>query len=211
MAIPSTAEFVIETTSEQVSEWGPNGTAPTITVNGQPFAQLDRQPWGPSGFQVVVLNAAGDLTSSDNILLNTYIVCQNDGGSWMSMYPYMYSGIVNAVLNAGNIDLQLLLIASFGLDLDMPPTNDGLEFLLTRGAGPGLQQWDSTPDAGSQGGGWVGQPASYILVGGSSYGYGGGTETFVYNNDNPANATLTVTLDNNVPPAAPAQAAASAD
>jgi hypothetical protein len=123
----------------------------------------------------------------------------------------MYSQMVGAVLNAGNIDQQLLLLASFGLDLAVPPTNDGLQLLLTRGSGPGLQQWDLTPDVGSQGADWVGNPMSYILIGGSAYGYGDGTETFVYNNGDPANASLSVTMHNNVPPTPPVKAGAAAD
>jgi hypothetical protein len=207
MTIPPTAEFVIQTTSEQIQSWSPSGTAPKITVNGAPFAQLS-PPEFPSGYQVVVMDAAGDLTNPDNIILNIYIQLQNDGGNWGSTYQFMYSQMVNAVLNAGNIDLQLLLVASFGLDLAVPPTNDGLQLLLTRGAGSDLQAWDLVPDPGSQGSGWVGNPASYILLGGSGYSYGGGSETFVAGN--PAPATLTVTLNNNVPPSAPPEQAAAA-
>jgi hypothetical protein len=208
--MPPTAEFQISTTSQQVPQWTNSGQAPTITVNGQPFAQ-EETPEFPSGFQLVIMDAAGDLTDPANIWFNNYIALQNDGGQWGSTYTYMYSQIVNGVLTTGNIDQQLILLASFGLDLDTTPNNDGLDLLLARGAGPQLQVWAVSLDPGSQGAGWVSQPASYILIGGSGYGYAGGTETFVSNGTDPAPASVTVTLQNNVPPTPPTpQAAASA-
>lgn len=198
--MPPTAEFVINTTSEPMATFQDAGQAPTITVNGAPFAQLPT-PGFPSGFQILIMNAAGDLTSSDSIWLNQFIMCQESGGSWSPMYSYMYEQLVGAVLTSQNIEQQLIILASFGLDVNMTPDNDALGLLLPRGAGPQLQEWASVPDPGSQGGGWVASPASYILLGGPSYGYGDAWETFVATV--PATATLSVTLQNNVPPTPP--------
>src|SRR4051794_31600595 len=199
--MPATAEFVINTTSEPMPTYANAGPAPTITVNGAPFGQLPA-PEFPSGFQLLIMNAAGDLTSAESIWFNEYIRCQEAGGDWGSTYSFMYSQIVGAVLTSQNIEHQLIILASFGLDVDMVPHNDALGLLLPRGAGAGLQQWASVPDPGSQGSGWVSEPASYILVGGPSYGYGDGSEKFVYTV--PATATVSVTLQNNVPPTPPA-------
>ena len=206
MAIPSTAEIVIETTSEQMPSWQDSGQAPTITMNGAPFAQLPA-PTFCSGYQVVVINSATDLTNPANILLNRYIELQNHRGHWSSTYPRMYSQMVNSILNAGNIEQQVILVASFGLDLRVPPTNDALELLLNRGAGAPLQRWDLTPDAGSTGKGWVAHPVSYIVVGNSGYSYDDGWETFADNGGSPAPASLSVKLHNNVPPTRPVSAA----
>jgi hypothetical protein len=199
--MPPTAEFVIKTSSERMPSYQNSGQPPAITVNGAPFATLP-PPTFPSGFQLLIMNAAGDLTSTDSIWFNEYIICQGPGGNWGSTYSYMYAQIVGAVLTSQNIEQQLIILASFGLDVNMVPHNDALALLLPRGAGSGLQQWASAPDPGSQGSGWVATPASYILMGGPSYGYGDGWETFVDNAD-PATATLSVTLQNNVPPTPP--------
>jgi hypothetical protein len=199
MTVPAQAAIEIATTSEDMPTWEPAGKAPIITMNGNPFADLGA-PGSPSGFQVVVINSAGDLTDPANILLNTYIYCQQDNGLWDTLYQDMYSQMINAVLTSGNYEQQLLLIASFGLDADMTPSNDALQFLLDRGAGPGLQAWETTTDAGSMSTGWVGMPACYLLVGNSGYAYGQGTESYVYNNGAAAQASVSVTIPNNVPP-----------
>jgi hypothetical protein len=206
MSMPPTAEFVISATSEEIQSPQNSGQAPTITVNGAPFAQLGTPPFS-SGFQLVVMDAAGDLTSADSIWFNEYILLQNDGGQWGSVYAYMYAQIIGSALTAQNVEQQLILLASFGLDASMAPNNDGLQFLLQRGAGPDLQSWDLLPDPGSQGSGWVGTPACYVLLGGSGYGYAGGWEDFEMSSGGPVVATVTGTLANNVPPT-PASAVA---
>jgi hypothetical protein len=202
MTMPATAEFVINTTSEPMPTYANAGQAPTITVNGAPFAQLPA-PQFPSGFQLLIMNAAGDLTSPESIWFNEYIMCQGPGGNWGGVYGYMYTQIVGAVLTSQNIEQQLIILASFGLDVHMTPDNDALGLLLPRGAGPALQEWASVGDPGSQGSGWVAEPASYILLGGPAYGYGDAWETFVATV--PATATLNVTLQNNVPPTPPSR------
>jgi hypothetical protein len=199
MTVPPQAAIQLVTMSQGMPAWAPTGKAPIITMNGNAFADLGA-PGSPSGFQVVVIDSAGDLTDPANILLNTYIYCQQDNGQWGSLYQSMYSQMISAVLTAGNYEQQLLLIASFGLDADMTPTNDALEFLLDRGAGPGLQKWELTTDAGSMSTGWVGMPACYLLVGNSGYAYGQGAEAYAYNNGASLEASVSVTLQNNVPP-----------
>ena len=199
MTVPPQAVIDIFTTSEAVSDWQAPGQPPLIRMNGVQWGQL-APPDQPSGFQVVVLGAYGDLTSPTNILLNTYVYLQGDDGQWGSTYQWMYAQVINAVLNAGNYEAQILLLVSFGLDLDMPPSNDALQFLLERGAGPGLQQWETTSEPGSQEGGWIGLPASYILVGNLGYGYAQGTEAFASNGGEPAPADVSVTFTNNIPP-----------
>jgi hypothetical protein len=198
MTVPPEATIEISTTSQQMSSYEEAGTPPKITMNGAPFAELPA-PGLPTGFQLVAIDSGADLTDPDNILLNTYVFCQQDGGNWGGTYQYMYAQMINAFLNAGNYEQQLLLIASFGLDADMPPSNDGLEFLLDRGAGPLLQQWETTVDAGSQSSGWVGQPASYVLIGSSGLAYGQGAEIYA-NGGGSANADISITIPNNVPP-----------
>jgi hypothetical protein len=202
MAVPPQAVIDIATTSEEMPDWQqlPPAVPPTITMNGAPFATLPEPPV-PNGWQVVVMNSAGDLTDPANIVLNEFILLQNDGGgNWQSTYEWMYEQMISAILNAGNIDQQLILLATFGLDGGMPPPNDALGLLLERGAGAQLQDWETSQDVGSQGADYIGTPASYICVGGTSYGYGQGTEAFAFQQNAPAPVSVSVTLGNNVPP-----------
>jgi hypothetical protein len=167
---------------------------PKITLNGQPLPQPAVREV-PSGFQVVVLDAATDPTDPASILSNEYLVLYAPDGLWSETYQYMYAGIVNQVLTSGNIDQQTVLVASYGLDANMPPTNDALGVLLGLGAGPQLQQWETTVDVGSEGG-YVATPGNYILVGGSDLGYGEGTEKFESPGTSPITTTLTATIGN---------------
>jgi hypothetical protein len=199
MASPAQVVFEVSTTSEQINSWEGAGQAPQITMNGEPFGAL-AQPGLPSGFQVLALDATGDLSSPDGIMLNEYVFLQNDGGQWGSTYEWMYSQMIGMLLNAGNYEHQLLFLASFGLDVNMPPTNDGLQFLLERGAGSGLQTWETAGNPGSQEGAWISSPASYILVGNLAYAYGQGTEAYAFNAGEPAPVSVSVTFQNNIPP-----------
>lgn len=177
MGGPTEVTFEIKTTSSPMQDQKAPPVAPTITVNGQPFAQL-KPPTVPNGWQVLVLNSAGDLTSSTSILANKWVTLYAPSGNWMSTYQYMYSRMLNIVLNAGDIQQQIVFLVSFGLDANMPPTNDALGLMLGHGAGPQLQQWETTVDVGSESGQLIGFPASYVLVGGSNSSYGQGTEAF---------------------------------
>jgi hypothetical protein len=105
--------------------------------------------------------------------------------------------VVNAVLNAGNIQNQLLILASYGLDNGMTPTNDALDLCLSFGAGEKLQIWEKTADTGSQGGpnSWVNIPANYVLVGFRGLPYAQGWEQY-QKSMNEVQTTLTVTLPN---------------
>jgi hypothetical protein len=194
---PPQAVFEISTTSTDMPNPNqlPPPQLPTITVNGQPFGQLPT-PGTPNGWQVLVLDPSGDLTNPSSIVTNVTIGLQADGTSWMSTYEWMYSSMVKTVLTAGNVEQQIVFAVSYGLDAGMAPSNDGLELLLQLGAGPQLQGWETTADVGSQSSEWVGYPTSYILVGGSNYGYGQGYEAFATTGGDPAPATLSVTLDN---------------
>ena len=199
MTAPSQVVFDIKTTSEQINSGQGSGQAPMITMNGEPFGALP-QPTSPSGFQVLALDGTGDLSRPDDIMVNEYVYLQNDGGQWGGTYEYMYAQMIGLLLNAGNYEHQLLLLASFGLDVDMPPSNDGLQFLLERGAGPGLQTWETAGNPGSQEGPWVSAPASYILVGNLALSYAQGAEAYVFNDGEPAPAAVSITLQNNIPP-----------
>jgi hypothetical protein len=184
-------------TSSQSMSWPniPRATFPKITLNGQPLPQPQQQPAIPSGFQVVVFNAAMDPTDPASVLSNQYLALYAPDGLWGSTYQYLYAGVVRQILTSGNIEQQTVLVVSYGLDVNMPPTSDALSLFLNLGAGPQLQHWETSVDVGSEGG-YVGNPGNYVLVGESQVGYGQGTEQYDNPGTSPVNTTVTATIGN---------------
>jgi hypothetical protein len=208
--VPATVELSITSTSQVISNPNQPATLPKITMNGNPFPQPQQPGWA-TGFQVVVLNAAMDMTNPAAIISNRLIPVTGQGTNWMSSYQWAYDAIVFQLLTSGNINQQLVFIASFGLDANMSPTTGALQWLIDTGAGPVVQDWVTHVDRGSEGGSWTQQPANYILVGYSSQNYGQGNEKFQKQwGGNPLSTNLTVTLQNVVPPPEPAAKAEAA-
>ncbi|MGD2085414.1 MAG: hypothetical protein PVH61_04440 [Candidatus Aminicenantes bacterium] len=204
MSIPKEVKLVV-TTQSQVMYYNnlPAPVPPQITMNGVPLPSPGQLNY-VSGYQVVVIDSTSDYTNPDNILSNTYVglFSQLDTNSWMSTYPYMYSNMVHNILTAGNVEEQLVIIASFGMDYNIAPTNEAYEKMLSLGAGKQLQAWESNPDIGSQvdnPNSWISFPANYILVGFSDVGYAQGYEAFQHKQDS-VTTSLQVTLENPVPP-----------
>ncbi len=179
----------------------PDPIVPKITMNGAPFPAPVWKAYYPTGWQVVVIAAFKDMTDPRSIITNKYIPVGTSGNSWATTYPYMYRSMVREALLAGNLQQQLFFAVGYGLDQNMPPTNDGLELLLEYGGGAQLQDWELHSNPGSQTGGaksLIGIPVNYILVGYSSDSYGMGNEKF--ERGDPVTSNLTVTLRNPVPP-----------
>jgi hypothetical protein len=169
-------------------------------MNGTAFPQPDGGQTGlPSGIQVVVLHSDGDMTDPASIITNSYITVGNVNDTWGNTYQYMWDNAAALILSSGDITQQRLIVASFGLDLNMSPTAFFLDLMLNNGAGAQLQNWGTSGDPGSEGADWVQNPVNYIVVGGSSYGYGEGYEIFDNPGSSPVKTTLNVTLDNPVP------------
>lgn len=177
--------FEITTSSQQINYPWPKTPVqyPSITMNGAAFPTPPQGGNAPTGWQVVILDQSQDLTTPGAILLNQYVnaFAASNTNSWMSTYHYMYSTALRRLLTSGNPGNQLLITASFGLDNNMPPTNDGFAAFIDYGAGPQLQQWATHCDTGSQVGNntsWTSIPASYIMAGANSMSYGQGYETY---------------------------------
>lgn len=193
---PSQVEVAISTSS-QLMDWGnlPAPQPPKITLNGSPLPPPRAAIAFVSGYQVVVLNPSMDMTNPASITANEYVYLPAVGDSWSSTYPIMYSNLVRALLSSGNPSNQVVFVVSFGLDLEAPPPSDAYELLLDRGAGPQLQEWETTAtDRGSMSD-WVAFPANYILVGSSAFAYSEGAEAFEQGSGQVA-TTLTATLGN---------------
>lgn len=190
-------------TSSEVMQFDklPTAQPPRITMNGKPVAQIGYTPNMPTGWQIVILDPTKDITSPASILCNKYLLLFPAQGSnfWMSTYQYLDSGMLRQQLISGNYEQQILIAASFGLDANTPPTNDGLNLLLDYGAGPQLQTWETSVDVGSQvanSNSWTSYPANYIFVGSSSFSYGQGAEIWQRASGPSVQTTLTTTLTN---------------
>lgn len=203
MAPPAQVTISITTTSQPIPYNPlPEPKWPTITIDGVDVPPPAVQPTtSPSGFQIVVLNSAGDLSLMSNIVANSILPIWPDGnGGWIGTYRYMYDNLANALLGAGDPQQQIVLAASFGMDLAMMPTPVAVEQLMLVGAGPQFQQWVNA-DMPSESGEWTEFCVNYALIGGSGYGYGQATEQYAFQgDDDPVQTTITATLQNNPPP-----------
>ena len=156
---------------------------PIVKLNGKQVPPPQKIPtdYSASGFLALVVDSTRDVTDPASILANLAIPIWPENGTnwWWPTYETTYNVVVNTVLNAGNTENQLLVVASYGLDNNMTPNNDALYLFLSFGAGEQLQIWGKTADSGSQvdnPDSWVGFPANYVLAGFSGTAYGLGAE-----------------------------------
>jgi hypothetical protein len=207
--MPSAIQINVSTSSQEIN-WStqipnlPAAVPPTIQVNG-----INIQPSNPSisptGFQLVVFDVTQTIPTPASILVNQYLAVtaaqygSPGDNSWMSSYANVYFWLVNYLLLNGNPDNQLIILASFGLDANMTPDNEGLAELINNGAGSQLQFWLKNCDPGSQvanSTSWVSFPANYIYVGFGNSGYGAGNEIYqAARGSNSVKSSLNVTLD----------------
>lgn len=196
-------EVSIATTSS-VRQWNAGSpiSPPKITMNGNPFPAPKGPAYTPVGWQLVVLDAHKDMTKPEAVVCNEYILITATP-SWSGVYQRMYSEMVRKILLAGDVNAQIVFAASYGLDANMPPTNEGIQTLFELGSGPKLQDWEKASIPGKQSdtpGAYVDHPANYVLIGYSSYRYGQGYEAHDRSQGPDAvTTTLTATLNNIVP------------
>lgn len=190
-------------TSSQIMTWNstppwlPAAQPPTIKVNGLAI-QPSNPPSSPTGFQIVIFDITQTIPTPASILINQWLSVypSQENNNWWNTYDSIYSGIVNNLLVYGNPENQLVVLASYGLDANMAPDNDALEFLMNYGAGQQLQTWMKTCDPGSQVDNptsWVSYPANYLFVGSGGIAYGHGSE--IYQAAQGSNTSVTSTLN----------------
>jgi hypothetical protein len=206
MTRPTEVVVDVATSSQEItgSPTLPNPQLPNITLNGAQIPQADGPTNElPSGIQVVVMNASGDLSDPANFITNKLNIVWPDPSNhyWYTTYRYMWDNAANQIYGSGDPQQQVVIVATYGLDLGMFPTPDAVELLLSLGAGPQLQNWINTPQP-SESGDWVDYPADYVLIGSSGLGYGQGTEEFDYTGveGQAVKTALSATLQNNPEP-----------
>jgi hypothetical protein len=199
MAAPTQVDVEITTSSQVIPNWQqlPPAQPPQITFNGNPLPPpKDSPPYQPVGAQVVVLDSSQDLTNAASIISNEYQIVANMQGSWYESYRWMWDGVATQIMSSGDIEQQVLIVATFGVDANMQPTAASFEQFLGHGAGTQLQEWGLLPSF-SEGGDYIVYPANYLLIGNSAYGYGEGFEAFAYTSQGgPLQTPLQATIDN---------------
>jgi hypothetical protein len=158
-------------TQSQVENWSggpqplPQPIVPVITLGGT-LIKPEEPAQSPAGYQLVVLENNGeDITEPSAVLFNQYYSVPAQEG-WSSVYDQMYQQL-DADLRPFAGSGAIVILVSFGMDWDMPPTHDAFALLSTMGAGSMLSFWENNSDPGSMKGSpgaWVSYPANYILV-----------------------------------------------
>ncbi|MEU0472327.1 hypothetical protein [Streptomyces olivaceus] len=135
---------------------------PDISIGGNPINHPSVAS-SPAGVQVVTLSG---YTAKD-VQLNRYY-CLRKERTWLDAWKDMWhevTGDLKAYSRLGNI----LVVATFGLDSNMPPTDEAISQLRAAGAGDVLmKKWVERCDPGSRAGNptsWVDHPRAYALVG----------------------------------------------
>jgi hypothetical protein len=204
MARPAEVTIAVSTSSQEMSpNPRPNAQVPKIALNDVAIPQASGPTDEyPSGVQVVVMNSTGDLSDPASIITNNLnLVWADPQGGWDDTYRFMWDNVASQIYGSGDPQQQLVILATYGMDLGMFPAPDAIEVLLSLGAGVQLQNWINTASP-SESGGWVNYPVDYVLVGSSSLGYEQGTDKFDFagGEDNPVQTGLSVTLQNNPEP-----------
>jgi hypothetical protein len=178
---PAKVAVSITTTSDVMASAPPPPTPqlPQITLNG--VALPTPSAYFPNGIQVVVFESFGDLTNPASIISNRANPIWPDPMThgWWTTYRHAWDNVANQLMGSGNPEEQIVMIATYGMDVGMYPT----------------QAWINTP-APSEGGQYIEYCANYVLIGNSAYGYDEGYEAFGLDHDQPVKTNVTATLTN---------------
>jgi hypothetical protein len=184
-------------------EGGPPIATPKITLNGNPLPAPKSPAYTPTGMHLVVLDAHKDMTNPESILRNEYVLITQSKHDWRSTYAADWTKVVRDILLSGDVNAQIVFLATYGIDANMFPTNEAVQILFELGGGAKLQHWGNNSIPGKQSddpGTYVEKPANYVLIGYSSYKYGQGYEAYDGpGGQGPVTTSLTATLSNIVP------------
>ena len=169
------------TTSSNTIVWPwPNAPydVPNVVVNGETVVP-GTQPNSPTGCRQLIYDMKLFLSEGKTTpLIDKFIPIyssEQDDSEWWNTYSHMWDNLVTNYLITGDPEHYLMVLATYGLDYNMAPTNGALEMLLKMGAGNAVQEWASNCDPGSQMGNdnyWTATPGNYILIGISGRSFG---------------------------------------
>lgn len=137
---------------------------PTITLDGRSITP-SLPPTSPTGYQVVVIDPSVD---PPTVLSTQYVELSTASQNWMTTaWGDMYSNLQAAIGSAS--PKHILVVASYGMDINLCPVNPVLTTLENAGAHKLKNEWvDPNNDCGSESGSpnvWIQSPFSYIFIG----------------------------------------------
>jgi hypothetical protein len=182
-------ELVVQTSSQEMDQgWSGQPVVPMIMIGGNVMPAPAAS--SPCGYRLMILGGT-DITEPSDVLLDQCFTLPMSPPIWSSTYQNLYTSMINAITSNGLSSTgNILVLASFGLDNDMPPTPAFVNLLQSAGAGNQLQSWLSCSDAGSMPGSaapWISYPTDYILTGVFGSGPNSGVEIYNYPNVVPFN------------------------
>src|SRR5215212_8783627 len=131
MARPTEVTVDVSTSSQPIPGTPPfpNAQVPAITLNGVQIPQATGPTERfPTGVQVVVMNATGDLSDPSNITSNTLnVVWPDQNNYWYTVYRQTWDNVANRIYGAGDPQQQVVIVATYGMDLGMFPSPDIVE------------------------------------------------------------------------------------
>jgi len=134
---------------------------PAVRVGNSPL-KGEGTVASPAGVQVVVLSGRNPST----VQLNRYYSLPAQR-HWYLTYMDMWNTIAGDVKPVA-ADHSILIVATFGIHANMPPTDAAATLLRRAGAGQELTQWIENCQPGSQSGNptmWIDHPLAYAFVG----------------------------------------------
>lgn len=184
----------IESWSAQLP-WPCRADPRTPIVIGSKIIKPTTPITSPIGAQVTIL-AGNDPVSEHAVQFNQYYSLPL-ADDWSSNYATMWNQIASDVLGKYDQNGDILLLVTFGLDANMPPTDEAAALLKTAGSGNALTTWIDTCNPGSEVGTpglWTGYPCVYAFVGAFGNEQGSSVEVVTRTGSNPAEVNLTVYL-----------------
>ncbi len=170
------------------------GEPRTPIVIGSKIIKPATPTTSPIGAPVTV-RAGNDPVSDHAVQFNQYYTLPL-AGDWSSNYATMWDQIATDVLGTYDESGNILLVVTFGLDANMPPTDTAAALLKTAGSRQRADHLDGhTCDPGSEVGTpglWTGYPCVYAFVG--AFGNEQGSSVEVVVRQDPAEVDLTVYL-----------------
>jgi hypothetical protein len=155
----------IQTASSRLIWPNQTNPKPPIVIVGSQLRPAT-PPKSPVGLQAIVLNG-DDVTGPDAVVFDRFYTLPVQQ-EWVGTYRSMWDSFAQEVSGSYDAAGNILIVTTFGLDRNMPPTDDALALLETAGAGPVVNNWIRTCSPGSslgQPGVWIGFPHNYAMLG----------------------------------------------
>ena len=162
---PPGTKLSVQSWSELLFHPSPVKPRPPVVTRGSVGLEPDSSPSSQIGVQVAVLDGA-DPGAAHSVRFDQYY-CLPQQKDWTQSYAVMWDQIAT---DLGYLDRpgDVLLVVTYGLDANMPPTDRAVTLFKTAGSGSTLTRWLNTCFPGGHSDDpnvWTSAPCVYVLVG----------------------------------------------